>query len=42
MNIWAEKVVGASLFGVALKNATNLQIARERIIQEILKALKSK
>ncbi len=42
MNVWAEKVVGDSLFGVALKNATNLQIARERVIEEILKAMKAK
>jgi len=38
MKVWAEKVVGDSLFGVALKDAGDLQIARERVIREILKA----
>ena len=40
MNVWAEKVVGDSVFGVALKNATSLEIARQRVIEEILKAMK--
>ncbi len=40
IEVWKEKVVGDSVFGAALKNADSLEIARARIIQEILKALK--
>jgi len=40
MEVWAEKRVGDSVFGAYLKNADALQIARERMIEEILKALK--
>ncbi|MFC1479756.1 hypothetical protein ACFL6F_04080, partial [Planctomycetota bacterium] len=40
MENWAETVVGDSVFGASLKNAATLHIARERIIEGILKALK--
>ena len=39
MNFVAEKVVGDSVFGAEVTDADKVELARDRIIDEILKAM---